>query len=354
MEKNRLFEPLQVGALQLPNRVLMSPLTRCRASEGRVPSDLMREYYRQRSGFGMIISEATSVDPMGVGYPDTPSIWSEEQVAGWAKVVEGVHEAGGKILCQLWHVGRISAPQYLEGKLPLSASAVQADGHVSLVRPKQEYVTPRALEISEIEEIVQQFRKGAVNAKKAGFDGVEIHGANGYLIDQFLQDSTNQRSDRYGGAVENRMRFMMEIVDEVVDVWGADRVGMHLAPRGDAHDMGDSDLRGLFIEVAKQLGGRGLAFICSRESYDGTAIGPEMKDAFGGVYIANEGFDKKQAEAAIAEGRADAVAFGQLAIANPDLPRRMAEGAKLNTPDQETFYGSGPKGYTDYPFLEGS
>ncbi len=349
-----LFEPLKAGGLTLPNRLVMAPLTRCRASEDRVPNELMAEYYSQRSGFGMILSEATSVDPMGVGYPDTPGIWSEGQTAGWKRVTQRVHEAGGQILLQLWHVGRMSDPIYLDGEKPVAPSAVQPAGHVSLVRPEKEFVEPRALTLAEIKEVVRQYRVGAENAKRAGFDGVEIHGANGYLIDQFLQDSTNERDDGYGGSVENRMRFMMEVVDAVTGVWGADRVGMHLAPRGDAHDMGDSDLRGLFLKVAEELGKRKLAFLCSREHFDEPPVGPSLKQAFGGVYIGNENFTADSAREAISSGKVDAVAFGKAAIANPDLVKRFRTNAALNAPDPDTFYSSGPEGYTDYPFLQTS
>lgn len=330
----------------------MAPLTRCRASAGRVPNEMMARYYAQRASFGLILSEATSVSPVGVGYPDTPGIWSDEQVEGWKLVTRAVHEAGGQILLQLWHVGRISDPFYLHGELPVSASDVRPAGHVSLMRPLKEFVTPRALETAEIPAIVETYRKGAENAKAAGFDGVEIHGANGYLIDQFLQDSTNQRTDAYGGSIENRARFMMEVTDAVTSVWGADRVGMHIAPRGDAHDMGDSDPAALFTYVARELGKRKLAFLCARESHDKPALGPALKQAFGGVFIANEGFSADSAREAIASGKADAVAFGKTAIANPDLVRRFRENAPLNPPDPETFYASGEKGYLDYPTLE--
>lgn len=346
-----LFQPLKAGAFELRNRMVMAPLTRCRSSEGRVPNDMMAEYYAMRSDFGMILSEATSVDPMGVGYPDTPGIWSDEQVVGWKKVTDRVKAKGGLMLCQLWHVGRMSDPIYLDGKLPVSSSAIAPKGHVSLVRPEKPFVTPHALTLEEIGEVVAQYKHGAENAMKAGFDGVEIHGANGYLIDQFLQDSTNHRTDEYGGSVENRMRFMLEVVDAVVSVWGADRVGMHLAPRGDAHDMGDSDLAGLFTRVATELGKRKLAFLCARENFQQEPLGPKMKAAFGGVYIANEGFTADSARQAIAEGKADAVAFGKPAIANPDLVARFRTGAPLNEPDPSTFYASGPEGYLDYPTL---
>ncbi len=329
----------------------MAPLTRCRASAGRVPNALMAEYYHQRASAGMILTEATCVDPRGVGYPDTPGIWSEEQVAGWRLVTEAVHAAGGTILLQLWHVGRVSDPLYLDGELPVGPSAIAAAGHVSLVRPIKPFVTPRALGLEEIPAIIEAYRRGAENARRAGFDGVEIHGANGYLLDQFLQTKTNHRTDAYGGPVENRARLLLEVTDAAISVWGADRVGMHLAPRGDAHDMGDANPAETFGYVARELGRRGLAFLCAREHHDGTELGQQLKAAFGGVYIANEAFTRESAEAAIAEGRADAVAFGKTFIANPDLPARLAAGAPLNPPRPELFYGQGPEGYTDYPAL---
>ncbi len=348
-----LLDPITIGAWSLPNRIIMSPLTRCRASEGRVPNALMAEYYRQRASAGLIISEATSVTPMGVGYPDTPGIWSDEQVGGWKLVTQAVHEAGGRILLQLWHVGRISDPIYLDGQLPVAPSAVTPAGHVSLLRPHKAFVTPRALEREEIPGIVEAFRHGAARAMAAGFDGVEIHGANGYLLDQFLQDGTNRRTDDYGGSVENRARLMLEVTDAVVGVWGADRVGMHIAPRGDAHDIHDSDPLTTFRYVATELGRRGIAFVCARESLAEKRIGPELKKAFGGPYIANEKFTFETGNEVLAKGEADAVAFGVLFIANPDLPERFARGAALNSPNPETFYASGAEGYTDYPALDG-
>lgn len=351
-----LFDPVVAGELRLPNRILMAPLTRCRAGGGgRVPNALMAEYYRQRASAGLIISEATSVDPMGVGYPDTPGIWSSEQVAGWTEVTDAVHKSGGRIVLQLWHVGRVSDPCYLDGKLPVAPSAIAAKGHVSLVRPQKEYVTPRALETSELPGITDAFRRGAMNARSAGFDGVEIHGANGYLLDQFLQDSTNTRTDAYGGSIENRERLMLEVADACVGVWGAGRVGMHLAPRGDAHSMGDSNRLATFSHVARELGRRKLAFMCAREGLGADRIGPALKKEFqaagGGCYFVNEGFTKESANAALAEGDADAVAFGNAFIANPDLPRRLKVNAPLNAPRPELFFGSGPGGYTDYPAM---
>jgi 2,4-dienoyl-CoA reductase-like NADH-dependent reductase (Old Yellow Enzyme family) len=347
----KLLEPLSLGELRLTNRVFMAPLTRCRASAGRVPNSLMRDYYVQRASAGLILSEATSVTAMGVGYPNTPGIWSPEQTAGWKQITTAVHEAGGKMFLQLWHVGRVSDPSYLDGALPVAPSAIAPKGHVSLIRPHKSFVTPRAIEASEIPGIIEAYRQGAVNALAAGFDGVEIHGANGYLLDQFLQDSTNKRTDDYGGPIENRARLMLEVTDAVVSVWGAGRVGMHIAPRGDAHDMGDSNLAATFGYVARELGRRKLAFLCARESVGPNRLGPELKKQFGGLYVANEAHTRESAEQLLQAGESDAVAFGKAFIANPDLVKRFARNAPLNPPDTTTFYADGPKGYTDYPAL---
>ncbi len=352
---NPLFDPIQVGALNLPNRIVMAPLTRCRASAGRVPNALMAKYYAQRASAGLILSEATSVSPQGVGYPDTPGIWSDEQVEGWKQVTRAVHASGGRIFLQLWHVGRISHPDFLNGELPVAPSAIAPKGHVSLLRPQRDFVTPRALETAEIPGIVEAYRKGAENAKRAGFDGVEIHGANGYLLDQFLQDSTNKRTDAYGGSIENRARLLLEVTDAAISVWGAGRVGVHLAPRGDAHTMGDSNPQETFGYVAEQLGRRGVAFIFTRESLGENRISPALKKRFGGVLIANEGLNRETAQQVLVAGEADAVSFGKDFISNPDLPRRLYLDAPLNPFQPESFYGYGLQdhavGYTDYPAL---
>ncbi len=350
MNTRTLFDPVRIGAWELPNRIVMAPLTRSRAGAERIPNALMAEYYAQRATAGLIISEATSVDPMGVGYADTPGIWSQEQVEGWKLVTKAVHDAGGRILLQLWHVGRISDPVFLNGALPVAPSAIAPAGRVRLVRPERNYVTPRALELREIPRIIESYRKGAENARAAGFDGVEIHGANGYLLDQFLQDKTNHRTDEYGGPIENRARLLLEATDAAISVWGADRVGVHLAPRGDASDMGDSNPRATFTYVARELGKRRIAFICARESLGADRLGPELKAASGVAFIANEKFTKETANQLLAAGEADAVAFGVPFLANPDLPHRFAIGAPLNEPNPETFYAPGPKGYTDYAF----
>ncbi|HSI86913.1 MAG: alkene reductase, partial [Candidatus Methylacidiphilales bacterium] len=349
-----LLDPVRIGDFQLRNRVVMAPLTRCRSAAGRVPTPLMAEYYGQRAGAGLILSEATSVTPQGVGYPNTPGIWSDEQVEGWKQVTKAVHDRGGLILLQLWHVGRMSDPIYLNGDLPVAPSAVRPEGHISLVRPKRGFVTPRALRLDEIPGIIEAYRKGAENAKAAGFDGVELHGANGYLLDQFLQDSTNLRDDEYGGPVENRARLMLEVTDAVISVFGAGRVGMHLAPQSDAHSMGDSDPLATFTYVARELGRRKIAFICARESVNNPKrLGPRLKEAFGGSFIINQGLTKEAAESTIEKGEADAAAFGVSFIANPDLVHRFSLNAPLNTPTPETFYADEGTdyrvGYTDQP-----
>jgi 2,4-dienoyl-CoA reductase-like NADH-dependent reductase (Old Yellow Enzyme family) len=346
-----LFKPLQLGTLTLPNRVIMAPLTRARAGVERLPNDLMAHYYGQRATAGLMISEATSVTPMGIGYAHTPGIWSLEQVEGWKKIIKSVHDKSGRIFLQLWHVGRISDPMFLDGELPVAPSAIAPKGNISLVRPEKAYVTPRALETNEIPGIVAAFKKGAENAKLAGFDGVEIHGANGYLLDQFLQDGSNHRTDQYGGSIENRARFFLEVTDAVISVWGAERVGVHISPRGDSHDIGDSNPLKTFTYLATELGKRKMAFIFSREFQGTDSIGPEIKKAFGGVFIANEKFTKESAENIIDSGLADAVAFGIPFISNPDLPKRFSENLPLNETHFSTLYTQGETGYTDYPAI---
>jgi 2,4-dienoyl-CoA reductase-like NADH-dependent reductase (Old Yellow Enzyme family) len=347
-----LFDPLQLGELTLKNRIVMAPLTRARASGVRVPNALMAQYYAERASAGMILSEATSVTPQGVGYADTPGIWSDEQIEGWKRVTDAVHAAGGLIVMQLWHVGRVSDPVFLKGDRPVAPSAIAPQGFVSLLRPQRPFVIPRALKLSELPGVVAAYRKGAENAKKAGFDGVQVHGANGYLLDQFLQDSTNKRLDAYGGPVENRARLMLEVVDACIEVWGAKRVGMHLAPRGDSNSMGDSNPAATFGYVARELGKRKIAFIAAREALGDDRIGPKLKEAFGGPFIANENFTKDTAQQVLDAGEADAVAWGKLFIANPDLVRRFRLNAPLNEPNRSTFYAKGTTGYTDYASLD--
>jgi 2,4-dienoyl-CoA reductase-like NADH-dependent reductase (Old Yellow Enzyme family) len=347
-----LFDPLAVGDLTLPNRVVMAPLTRLRAGPTQIPNALMAEYYAQRASAGLIITEGVPVAAQGVGYAGVPGVWSAEQTEGWKQVTRAVHRAGGRIFMQIWHVGRISDPSFLGGDLPVAPSAIAASGHVSLLRPERPYVTPRALTTDEVSGVVEAFRRGAQNAQAAGFDGVELHGANGYLLDQFLQDGSNQRTDQYGGSIENRARLMLEAADAAISVWGPGRVGMHLAPRADVHGMGDSDLAATFGHAAKELGKRKIAFLMARERVAPDSLGPQLKAAFGGTYIANEGFTRETAQAALDAGWADAVAFGQAFLANPDLPERLRTGAALNPPNPATFYGPGAEGYTDYSAFE--
>jgi 2,4-dienoyl-CoA reductase-like NADH-dependent reductase (Old Yellow Enzyme family) len=312
----------------------------------------MVEYYTQRASAGLIISEATPIDPMGVGYANVPGLWSAKQVEAWKPVTAAIHNAGGRIFAQLWHVGRISDPSFLDGKLPVAPSAIAPAGTVSLIRPPKNFVTPRALELAEVKGVVEAFRKGAQNAQAAGFDGVELHGANGYLLDQFLQDGSNHRTDEYGGPIENRARLMLECADAAISVWGAGRVGMHLAPRADAHGISDSNLAATFSYVASELGRRKLAFIAAREHVGPDSLGPSLKQLFGGVFVANEAIDQQMGQQLIDEGKADAVAYGKLFIANPDLPIRFAKQAELNKPEPTTFYAPGATGYTDYPSLQ--
>jgi len=348
-----LFEALKLGSIHLKNRMVMAPLTRCRAvGAGRVPNELMVTYYRQRASAGFILTEVTSISPMAVGYANTPGIWSHEQIEGWKKVTEAVHNEGGVIFMQLWHVGRISHSTFLNGKEPVAPSAIRPSGHVSLLRPQREYELPRALELKEIKDIIAQYKQAAQNAKLAGFDGVELHAANGYLVDQFLQDKTNHRQDEYGGSIENRCRFLLEIVDELIGVWGADRVGVHLSPRCDSNDMGDSDPRALFTHVARELDRKKIAFIFTREYMAKDSLTPLIRQNFKGIIIANEKLNKDSAELLVNEGKADAVSFGVLFIANPDLPVRFKKGLPLNKPQFETFYAEGEKGYVDYPFFK--
>lgn len=344
-----LFDTLKLGDLTLKNRIVMAPLTRARCEDDRrIPNDLMASYYAQRAGFGMILTEATSVEPMGVGYAFTPGIWSEEQVEGWKKITKAVHEKSGIIFLQLWHVGRISDPIFLNGKKPVAPSAIAAKGHVSLVRPEKPYERPRALEISEIKDIVKAYKVAAENAKRAGFDGVEIHGANGYLLDQFMHESTNKRVDEYGGGLENRCRLILEVTDACIAVWGASRVGVHLAPRGDSHDLSDSNPKELFGHVVKELDKREIAFIFTREYLAEDSLAPYLKNLFRGAYIANEKLTKENAEKLLKEKQADAVSFGLMAISNPDLPQKLRESAPLKEVNFETLYARGSEGYTDY------
>lgn len=349
-----LSSPVQFGDLKLKNRVIMAPLTRSRATDDRVPTAMMAEYYAQRASAGLIISEATVIAAEANGYLNTPGLFSDAQVEGWKKVTNAVHEKGGLIVAQLWHVGRVSDPELLNGKTPVSASAVQQAGQVSLLRPKRDYVVPRPLEISEIHSITEQFKQAAIRAKEAGFDGVELHAANGYLIDQFLQTKTNKREDEYGGSVENRARFLLEVVDALIEVWGAGRVGVHLAPRGDEHDMGDDAPRETFGYAMEELGKRNIAFFFTREYLAEDSISEYMKERSGSVpYVANMRLSRDDAIELLASGKADAVSFGKDYISNPDLFERLVNNSPLNELKLENMIGTDvPEGYIDYPTLD--
>jgi 2,4-dienoyl-CoA reductase-like NADH-dependent reductase (Old Yellow Enzyme family) len=349
-----LNTPLKLGALELKNRVIMAPLTRSRATDDRIPTPLMAEYYAQRASAGLIIAEATVISEEANGYLNTPGLFTDAQVEGWKLTTDAVHAKGGLIVSQLWHVGRVSDPELLGGETPVSASDVKQAGQVSLLRPKRDYVAPRPLEISEIHAITEQYKQAAIRAKEAGFDGVELHAANGYLIDQFLQTKTNKREDEYGGSVENRARFLLEVVDALIEVWGAGRVGVHLAPRGDEHDMGDDNPRETFGYVMEELGKRQIAFFFTREYLAEDSISEYMKQRSNGVpYIANMRLSREDAIELLASGKADAVSFGKAYIANPDLYERLLQDAPLNELKFENMIGTNvPEGYIDYPTLE--
>jgi N-ethylmaleimide reductase len=357
MPKTDLFTPLQLGDLQLPNRMAMAPLTRNRAGEGNVPTKLNVEYYAQRASAGLIITEGSQISPQAVGYPATPGIHNDEQVAGWQQVTDAVHAKGGHIFIQLWHVGRISHPSLQPGKaLPVAPSAICPQGEAVTYAGMQAYETPRALLTEEIPGVVADYAAAAQRARDAGFDGVEIHAANGYLLDQFLRDGTNIRTDSYGGNLENRMRLLEEVVTAVTKVWPANRVAVRLSPENQFNDIRDSQPQATFSSVVEMLSGYQLAFL---HVLEGDMLGggrlvdyPGLKRLFGGLYFANNGYTRDSANRALRQGDADMVAFGRLFIANPDLPERFARGAVLNEPDPETFYGGGAAGYTDYPMLD--
>jgi N-ethylmaleimide reductase len=352
-----LFTPIDIGKLKLPNRIVMAPLTRSRAAAGNVPTSLNALYYAQRASAGLIISEATQVAPEGQGYISTPGIHSAEQVEGWKCVTGAVHVCGGRIVLQLWHVGRISHQSFQpNGALPVAPSAIKPKVQAFTAKGFEPIPMPRALETAEIPGIVAQYAQGARNAMAAGFDGVEVHGANGYLVDQFLRDGSNRRTDRYGGSIENRTRFLIEVIEAVAAAVGAERTGLRISPQNLFNDMSDSDPQALFDHVASALSGRRLAYLHVLEgNQDGTPTPPfdyaALKRLFGGPVIANSGFDKARADAVIAEGRADLVAFGKDFIGNPDLVTRLYLNAPLNASNRETFYGGGEQGYTDYPLL---
>jgi N-ethylmaleimide reductase len=354
--KADLFSPIEMGPYALRNRVIMAPMTRNRAGEGHVPQAMTVEYYRQRASAGLIITEATQVSPEGVGYPATPGIHSSAQIAGWKQVTDAVHAENGLIFVQLWYCGRISHPDLLpDNQQPVSASAIKAEGEAVTFEGMKPFVVPRALSTDELPAIVNQYRTAAVNAREAGFDGVEVHAANGYLLDQFLRDGTNRRDDRYGGSPENRARLLIEVIDAVAEVWESSQIGVRISPDNTFNDIQDSDPQTLFNYVAEALSPKQLAYL---HVVEGGMMGEQgvdydqIRQRFQGNYMVNLGYDQAKAQAAIANGHADLVSFGALYLANPDLVARFKAGAELNIPDQATFYGGDEHGYTDYPFME--
>ena len=353
-----LFSPYRLGDLPLPNRILMAPMTRSRAGAGSVATRLMAAYYEQRASAGLIVTEATQVSTQGVGYPGTPGIYSDEQVAGWKLTTDAVHRGGGRIFLQLWHVGRISHPSLQPGgALPVGPSAIAAQGEVYTAAGPQKFVAPRALDAAEIPGIVRDFAEGARRAQAAGFDGVEVHGANGYLIDQFLRDGANQRTDQYGGSVENRTRFLREVTEAVIGVWGPQRVGVRVSPVSGFNSMSDSDPHQTFTYAAKLLDGLKVVYVhvveaLSEKPRPAGRVTPLIRTNYKGTLIANGGYDLNSGNEAVASGEADLISYGVLFLANPDLPTRFQRGAsELNPPRQKTFYGGDQNGYTDYPAL---
>ena len=362
MNKPNLFTPFKLGSLSLPHRIVMAPLTRMRAGEGNVPQPMNAEYYTQRSSAALIITEATQISPQGVGYPHTPGIHSPEQIEGWKLITKAVHDQGGTIFLQLWHVGRVSHPSLQpNGERPVAPSAIAPAGMAATYEGEKPFVTPRALETEEIADIIQQYRQAAQNAMVAGFDGVEIHSANGYLLDEFLQDGSNQRSDEYGGSIKNRARFLLEVTEEVIKVWGCDRVGVRLSPSSTFMSMHDSNPQALFSYVAQELNRLKLAYLHIVEPRikgdtnvedDSNGLGVKFfRPLFAGTLITAGGYTQDTGNAVLANGDADLVAYGRLFIANPDLPERFKLEAPLNPYERATFYTQGKKGYIDYPFL---
>jgi len=354
-----LFSEYELGQLKLANRIVMAPMTRSRAIEGNVPNPIAAIYYAQRASAGLLITEGTQVSPQGVGYIRTPGIYSPEQVAGWKLITDAVHEAGGRIFAQLWHVGRVSHPDFHDGEPPVAPSALPVDGQVFTPQGQKPIEIPRALELTELPGIVAQFRGGAENAKTAGFDGVEIHGANGYLLDQFIKDGSNHRIDAYGGAIANRARLPLEVTEAVIGVWGPKKVGYRIAPHFSSLSMSDSNPIETFSYLAEKLSGLELGYLHVVEAIAGrmalpaqkTRTAPIMRQKFNGALIVNGGYGAESGNAAIANGEADLVSFGVPFLANPDLPERFRTGAPLNQADFATFYTGEEKGYIDYPAM---
>lgn len=358
MQANVLFSSFKVGALSLPNRFVMAPLTRGRAEADGTPSALMADYYVQRASAGLIVSEATAVSPLAVGWVGAPRIYNASHARGWGKVTDALHRAGGRIFLQLWHMGRVSHPDFLNGQVPVGPSAIAAAGDSHTATGHKPYVTPHALEAQEIPGVIRDYAYAARLAREAGFDGVELHGANGYLIDQFLRDGSNQRKDAYGGSAANRARFLLEVTEAVASAWAPERVGVRLSPTGAYNDMRDSNPVETFTYAAQALNRFGLAYLHVMEGLPGhwahvpgTQVTPHLRAVFKGPMIVNGGYDAVKAAAAIEGGQTDLVAFGVPFLANPDFPERIRHAAALNAPDMATFYTGGARGYTDYPAL---
>lgn len=356
-----LFDPIKLGAIDAPNRMLMAPLTRCRSTMEHVPTPIMGEYYSQRAGAGLIISEATGISQQGLGTPFAPGIWNDEQTEAWKPIIEQVHAAGGRIICQLWHMGRIVHPDFLGGEKPVSSSATTAPGSVRTYQGKRDYVEARPLELNEIASLLDDYTNAAENAKKAGFDGVQLHSANGYLIDQFIRSGTNFRTDEYGGSIENRIRLLGEVTQRLVDVWGADRVSVRLSPNGDSQGADDATPVETFTAAAKLLDGIGIAFLELREppahgTYGNTdvpIVSPDIRPVFSNPLILNSDYFYDNATEALAGDKADGISFGRTFMTNPDLPERFRTGAELNPIDfTPSWYSQGAEGYVDYPTLE--
>lgn len=360
-ELSQLFEPTKMGALSVPNRIFMAPLTRNRSHSDGTPKAWAETYYRQRAGAGIIFSEATQISAIGKGYLDTPGIYEEKHIGAWKKITDAVHAGGGRIFCQLWHVGRISHVSLLpRGRQPVSSSAIRADAQTFTADGFTDVSEPVALDQTGIDQTVADYGRAATAAKQAGFDGIEVHSANGYLLDQFLQDGVNKRDDKYGGGIDNRMRLLENVLDVVTDIWSKERVGVRLSPLGQASDISDSDPEALFSAVYRMLSARQLAYLHVLEQFPGNETSDEdeammkrLREQYDGFFISNGGYDAEKSAVALESGHADAVTIGRPFIANPDLPERFRVGAELNEPDQDTFYGGDEIGYTDYPFLDG-
>ena len=354
-----LFDPIQLGAISAPNRILMAPLTRGRATRAHVPTPVMAEYYAQRASAGLIISEGTGISREGLGWPYAPGLWTDEQTEAWKPITEAVHQAGGRIVAQLWHMGRLVHPSFLDGAAPLSASATTAPGKAHVYDGKATYEPARAATVDDIARVLDDYLRAALNARRAGFDGVQLHGANGYLIDQFLRASANQRDDDYGGAPENRIRLLTEVIDRLIDAVGADRTAVRFSPNGDTQGANDPDPDAVFVPAARAMAERGIAFIELRElsptgtfgASDQPKVSPAIRKAFPGPLVLNQDYTLASATEDLAALRADAIAFGRPFIANPDLPARLAAAAELNALDVATLYSQGREGYVDYPAL---